>query len=306
VDSGRLNVDQARKRQAQTETKLAVDALPRVSRECFKWLLCPVQDDPTAAMPTIEVQSLGTNSGSAGAELDRVCQENAFVIDAWSPIHLRDKLKEFYWKPDKPHASGIGFWEDSQRYLYLDRLKDKAVLAAAIRKGSETPDFFGTASGITGDHYEGFQLGRGGVVLDDTTLLIEPGKAKEIAARIASEAAKKGEAKVDTTGPAPAGGTKPETAGATGGVKPGGGISPPPAAKPRVYHGSATVSPMLARNELDTIAQEVIELLARDPTANVRVSIEITADFADGASDTLKRAVSANADTLGFTSSVWE
>ena len=307
VDSGRLNVDQARKRQAQTETKSAVDALPRVARESFKWLLCPVQDDPTASTPTIEVQSLGTNSGSAGAELDRVCQENAFVIDAWSPIHLRDKLKEFYWKPDKPHASGIGFWEDSQRYLYLDRLKDKAVLATAIRKGSETPDFFGTASGIAGDHYEGFQLGRGGVVLDDTTLLIEPGKAKEIAAQIASEAAKKGEAIVAPTNPATGSGINPGTTATAGGaVKPGGGVTTPPAAKPRVYHGSATISPMLARTELDTIAQEVIALLAKEPTATVRVSIEITAEFTDGASDTIKRAVSANADTLGFKSSVWE
>jgi hypothetical protein len=91
-----------------------------------------------------------------------------------------------------------------------------------------------------------------------------------------------------------------------GAVKPGGGIAPPPPAKARVYHGSATVTPMLARAELDTIAQEVIELLAREPTATVRVSIEITAEFADGASDTIKRAVTANADTLGFKSSVWE
>jgi len=229
------------------------------------------------------------------------------VIDAWSPIHLRDKLNEFYWKPDKPHASGIGFWEDSQRYLYLDRLKDKAVLAAAIRKGSETPDFFGTACGVAGDRYEGFQLGKGGASLDDTTLLIEPGKAKEIAAQIASEAAKQGEAKVDPTDPAlPGGGIKLAVPGATGGVKPSGGGTPLPAAKPRVYHGSASISPMLARTELDTIAQEVIALLAGDPTATVRVSVEITADFSDGASDTIKRAVSANADTLGFKSNVWE
>jgi len=304
VEHGRLNIDQARMLQAKSETKAAVDALPRVARECFKWLLCPVQDDPTASAPSIDVQPLGTSTGSAAAELDRVCQENAFVINAWSPIHLRDKLKEFYWKPDKPHASAAGFWEDSQRYLYLDRLKDKAVLAAAIRKGSETPDFFGTACGVADGRYEGFQLGKGGASLDDTTLLIEPGKAKEVAAQIASEAAKKGEAAVD---PAPAGGTKPGTAGPQGGgVKPGGGISAPPAAKPRVYHGSATVSPVLARTELDTIAQEIIELLAKDPTATVRVSIEITAEFADGASDTIKRAVSANADTLGFKSSVWE
>ena len=307
VDTGRLNIDQARKRQAQAESKAAADALPRVARECFKWLLCPVQDDPTASAPSIEVQPLGTSTGSAAAELDRVCDENAFVIGTWAPIHLRDKLREFYWKPDKPHASAAGFWEDSQRYLYLDRLKNKDVLAAAIRKGSESPDFFGTACGLEGDRYLGFDFGRGKVSLDDTTLLIAPAKATEIAAAIAAEAAKKGEAKVDTTDPAPGGGTKPGPAGGTGGgVKPGGGIAPPPPAKARVYHGSATVTPMLARAELDTIAQEVIELLAREPTATVRVSIEITAEFADGASDTIKRSVSANADTLGFKSSVWE
>jgi predicted AAA+ superfamily ATPase len=305
VDTGRLNIDQARKRQAQTEMKAAADALPRVARECFKWLLCPVQDDPAASAPSIDVQPLGTSTGSAAAELDRVCQENAFVINAWSPIHLRDKLKEFYWKPEKPHASAAGFWEDSQRYLYLDRLKNKDVLASAIRKGSETPDFFGTACGVADGRYEGFQFGKGGASLDDTTLLVEPAKAKEIAAGIAAEAAKKGEAKVDPVNPVPSGGTKPSDP--TGGGKPGGGFTPQPlAAKPRVYHGSANVSPTLARAELDTIAQEVIELVAKDPTATVRVSIEITAEFADGASDTIKRAVSANADTLGFTSSRWE
>ena len=63
---------------------------------------------------------------------------------------------------------------------------------------------------------------------------------------------------------------------------------------------------MLARTELDTIAQEVIALLAKEPTATVRVSIEITAEFTDGASDAIKRAVSANAETLGFKSSMWE
>jgi hypothetical protein len=306
VDTGRLNIDQARKRQAQTESKAAADALPRVARECFKWLLCPVQDDPTASTPTIEVQPLGTSTGSAAAELDRVCDENAFVIGTWAPIHLRDKLKEFYWKPDKPHASAAGFWEDSQRYLYLDRLKNKDVLASAIRKGSETPDFFGIACGVADGRYEGFQLGRGGASLDDTTLLIEPVKAKELAANISAEAAAQGDKNAVANNPVPSGSTsKPDDpiGGALGGR---GSLPLHTAVKPRVYHGSADVSPNLARTELDTIAQEIIKLLADDPTATVRVSIEITAEFTDGASDSIKRAVSANADTLGFKSSVWE
>jgi hypothetical protein len=77
-------------------------------------------------------------------------------------------------------------------------------------------------------------------------------------------------------------------------------------AKSRAYHGSVEVDATLAKSQLLTIADEIISLLASDPSASVRISVEIAADFSDGASDTIKRAVSANADTLGFKSSVWE
>jgi predicted AAA+ superfamily ATPase len=309
VESGRLNIDQARKRQAEAEKRATVDTLPRVARECFKWLLCPVQDDPTASVPTIEAQALKTTTGTAGAALDQACQDNAFVIETWSPVHLREKLRTFYWKPDKPHASGKGFWEDSQRYLYLDRLKNKAVLELAIRKGSEAHEFFGTAYNLAGDHYEGFQLGRGGVMLDDTTLLIEPAKAKELAAKIAAEAAQKGEAAVTSTSPSAGDDTTPSAVpGPAPGIKPGGGTTTatPAAPRPRAYHGSVTITPTLARSELNQIAEDIIALLSSDPQANIRVSVEISAEFPEGASDSIKRAVTANADTLDFQSSVWE
>jgi predicted AAA+ superfamily ATPase len=293
VDAGRLNIDQAQKNQAQKEARSAADVLPRAARECFRWLLCPMQDDPTASSPAIEVHQLGTTAGTAGTELDRVCDENGLVIGVWAPVHLRDRLKAYYWKPDKPFARALTFWDDSQRYLYLDRLKDKSVLDAAIRKGSEAHEFFGTAMGVAGDRYEGFQLGRGGVTLDDTTLLIEPTKAKEIAAQVAAEAAKKGE-------------SKPETGGDRKDPVPDPPPPPPAATKPRAYHGSVDVNVTLAKSQLNTLAEEIIAVLSSDPTAIVRISVEIAADFGNGASDTIKRAVSENANSLGFKASVWE
>ena len=312
VDAGRLNIDQARKKQAEKEVKAAAEVLPRAARECFKWLLCPVQDDPTATKPSVEAHPLNTASGTAAAELDRACHENELVIEAWSPVHLRTTLKDLYWKPERPHVGALAFWEDSQRYLYLPRLKSRDVLAAAIRKGSEAHEFFGTAYGLAGDRYEGFQLGKGGVSLDDTVLLIEPTKAKEIAAQIAAEAAKKGEAGVQPTG-----GTSPGITSGTGGVSagssvdggrgsaiPSGGGKVP--TKPRAYHGSVDVSATLAKSQLNTIAEEIIALLASDPQSTVRVSVEISAEFDGGASDTTKRAVSENATNLGFKSSIWE
>src|SRR5690606_15198421 len=53
VDEGRLNIDLLQKKQAQKELKAAEEVLPRVARECYKWLLCPVQDMPTDPKPTV-------------------------------------------------------------------------------------------------------------------------------------------------------------------------------------------------------------------------------------------------------------
>jgi hypothetical protein len=53
------------------------------------------------------------------------------------------------------------------------------------------------------------------------------------------------------------------------------------------------------------IAEEVIAALAADPNAEVKVRIEISANFANGAQDQTKRAVSENAKTLGFGTAEW-
>ena len=54
--------------------------LAQCGRECFKWLLCPVQDDPTASKPTVESFSLNTTMGSPPGEVERVCRENGVPI----------------------------------------------------------------------------------------------------------------------------------------------------------------------------------------------------------------------------------
>ena len=54
------------------------------------------------------------------------------------------------------------------------------------------------------------------------------------------------------------------------------------------------------------IADEIISLLASDPQAVVQVSVEIQADFPGGVADSVKRAVTENAGSLGFKVRVWE
>jgi hypothetical protein len=58
--------------------------------------------------------------------------------------------------------------------------------------------------------------------------------------------------------------------------------------------------------KLITLADEVIALLASDPNATVKVSVEISADFPKGAPDHIRRGVSENAAQLGFKAKDWE
>jgi hypothetical protein len=206
---------------------------------------------------------------------------------------LRSKLKEFYWKADKPAVKAADFWEDTRRYLYLPRLKDRGVLAQAIVKGAGTRDFFGTAYGQSAEKFEGFKLGDANVQLDDTLLLIEP------------DAAKAYEAVHPPVGVTPPGPTPP------GPVPPGPrppepGPAPIPTLKAKTFYGSADVTPATARLRLVTIAEEIIAVLSSDPNATVKITVEIAADFPDGASDQIKRAVFENASHLGFKTKTWE
>ena len=48
--------EQERQKQAKAEkeAQAAPNVLPRAARECFKWLLCPVQDDAEVVPAPIE------------------------------------------------------------------------------------------------------------------------------------------------------------------------------------------------------------------------------------------------------------
>jgi uncharacterized protein len=296
VAAKRLVIDNLQAAQAERELKSAVDVLPRAARECYKWLLCPSQDSPTGK-PTVEPFLLNTSGGGLGPEIERVCIDNELVIATWSPIHLRTKLKELYWRTDKPAVKAAEFWEDTLRYVYLPRLKDRGVLAQAIVKGAGTRDFFGTAYVQNGELFEGFKFGDANVQFDSALLLIEPEAAK------AYEAA---HLPVTPSRPAPSGPTPP------GPVPPGpvppGPVPPVPPAGPkaRTFYGSADITPATAKVRLVQIAEEVIAVLAADPNAEVKVTVEIAAEFPHGASDQVKRAVSENSSSLGFKSKAWE
>ena len=296
VKEGRLTIDNLQQRQAEKELKSAEEVLPRAARECYKWLLCPFQETPTDPKPSVEAFPVNTTGGSVGGEIERVCKENELVISTWSPIHLRTKLKEIYWKDGQSATGAMGFFEDTLRYLYLPRFRNRDVLAQAIRTGTASRDFFGTAYGQSGDKFEGFQLGGGDVIFDDTLLLIEPEAAK------AYEEANRPAPRVPNRRRTWAGDTPARAATAA--------QSPYRRyawyGEAHSFHGTAEVPPATAKMRLVQLADEIVSVLCSDPNASVRLVVEISAEFPDGAADNLKRSVAENARSLGLKSADWE
>ncbi|WP_437322870.1 ATP-binding protein [Sorangium sp. So ce381] len=315
IGAGRLNIDRLQEQRAKEELHKAGQAVPGAARECFRWLLCPVMASPTDREGSVEAYALPTSSGTFADAVERVCGENELVISVWSPIHLRSKLQELYWKEATVAVRAASVWEDMQRYLYMPRLKRRAVFEQAIATGAGSRDFFGTAYGQSGDQLEGFKLGDANVQFDDTLLLIEP------AAAVAYESAQQRPASV----PPSAGGARGQggqsgdstaTAGGgsktsgTGGVaprpEPGGAQPSPAASRPKAFFGSVDVNATTAKMKLVSIAEEIIAVLAGDPNASVKVTVEISAEFPAGASEQTRRAVWENATALGFKSKSWE
>lgn len=303
VAAMRLNLDNLQTEQAKKELKSAEDVLPKVARECFKWLLCPSQENPTGK-PSVEGVSLNTSSAALGPEIERATIDNEWVITTWSPIHLRSKLKELYWKPDRPAVKAVDFWEDSLRYLYLSRLKDRGVISQAIVNGAGTRDFFGTACGEHDGKYDGFKFGDSNVQFDETLLLIEPAASKTY---VEAHQPAIPPPELILLNPHPESSTGQTEQGILG-IQTPQAIPNPQSVSPKLksFHGSADIAPATAKMRFVQIAEEVIAILTADPTAEVKIRLEIEANFTNGAQDHTKRAVSENAKTLTFKTAEWE
>src|SRR5690606_40212694 len=141
---------------------------------------------------------------------------------------------------------------------------------------------------------------------DDTLLLLEPAAAAAYAAALAAKVEPSGVAGTQQPGATEPQPTTPGVLTVSDSQKPPQkpGSVPPPRAK--AFFGSVDVNATTAKMKLVSIAEEIIAVLASDPNATVKVTLEISADFPNGASEQTKRAVAENAASLGFKSKLWE
>lgn len=315
----KLNLDQFQARQANASLDDANEALRRMVRETYKWMLAPMQEGrPGGGLSDIQWEHFALNPGAANwsQEMERVLKENELLINEWAPIHLAKVLKDWFWKEGVTETPALNVWQQSCQQLYLPRLKDDAVFQNTLALGAGSRDFFGFAQGKEPDgdqvRYVGFTFGqRTFLCLDASLLLIEPAAAQAFAdrQRAAEEAAR----------PTPAGNTAQGAVGSGGhGARPLGGNVPalpadrvagPSAAPPTVktqFYGSMELDPFQAKRQFADLVDEVVMQFASRPGVKVTIALEIQAESATGFDDGLQRAVKENCHTLRFKNAEFE
>lgn len=290
----KLTLDNQQARQASQHREQVAEAVLRLVREAFKWLLAPsqaVRRDGGLDEVSWEAFALNPATAGLGKELDRVMAENELVIREWAPIHLHNLLKRWFWKADAPEVVALDVWQKSCCYLYLPRLAKSTVMQDAVAAGATSRDYFGVASGRNESVYLGFSLGRPTTPLLDALLLIEPAHAAAYEAQLAPPPA---------TGP-----TGAPTSGAVdapSGAAPSAPLRPTQAPVPQSeltrFFGTTSLDPVRASLDFSTLMAELVELFVTDPRATVRIKVDIEVEHAEAFPESVVRAVRENARVL--------
>lgn len=304
-----LNLDQFQSREATRSLEAARDALKRMIRETYKWLLTPMQEAKVGGglseliWETIQVSASSPNWSQ---EIEKVLTENELLISNWSPIHLHRYLKDWFWKNGVDEVKALDFWQKSCQYLYLPRLRDDMVYRNTLAAGAVSEDFFGIAYGKEDGKYKGFTLGTATTpILDEALLLIEPAVAHAYA-----EAERAARAAAAQPQPVPlvvgeGASTVPSGAGVTVAVQP----TPAPVAakaEKRRFYATVNIEPVGAKLAFANIVEEVLQQFTAKPGVKVSISVEIEAESAEAFDDSMQRAVKENCNVLKFSSAEFE
>lgn len=296
-----LNLDPQQLKQAETQVKSADGAVAARLPEAYQWLLVPAQTSPQSPIEWHAYRLSGQDA--LAVRVSKRLRNEELLVPALAGTRLRMELDRIpLWRGDDVGVMQLA--DDFARYLYLPRLKDSQVLAAAVQDGlslllwqSESfayADSFDEEAG----RYRGLRGGQQAVASVDSLggVLVKPDVA--LRQQAADAAPKPVPSTGGDTGDQP--GDQPNA--------PGDGPIPvrPTGRTPKRFHGTVVVDPARVGRDAGRIADEVISHLVGLVGSEVTVTIEIEARIPTGAPDNVVRTVTENSRTLKFTSQGFE
>jgi len=292
-ETKRLNLTQSDSALAEAKLKEATETLKTRLKEAWCYLLYPVQETAQS-----DVEWMSSKVPAQDGLLGRASKKLVSDQGIWpelGPDNLNRQLERYIWN-GKPHLHLKDLWEYLNRYIYLPRVKNRAVLSRAVQSAvtGMLPGPFAYAE--RWDEAKGSYAGLAisgatstQVVIDENTLIVRPDTAeqhrqKQVAA-VPASAFNDGATRTTFT---------------PSGAEPATPPAPAPETKPTRFHGAVMISPERPARDMHQIVEAVIEQLTTLPDAEVSIRLEIDAEIPSGLDRAKVRTLIENATTLSF------
>ena len=291
-ETKRLNLTQSDSALAESKLKEATDTLKSRLKEAWCYLLYPVQESAQS-----DVEWTTAKVPSQDGLLARASKKLVSDQGIWpelGPDNLNRQLEKYIWN-GKSHLQLKDLWEYLNRYVYLPRIKNQAVLKKTVQSAVSgmLPGPFAYAErwDETEDSYKGLAVSGAPsvhVVIDDQSIIVAP------------EVADKQLREIEAYTPKPKPPLGVEEPGANGGEVAKPDKAPVEPSKPTRFHGTVMISPDRPAREVHQIVEAIVEQLTTIPGADVTIKLEIDAEVASGLDRAKVRTLLENASTLGF------
>jgi hypothetical protein len=318
-----LNLDAFQSNQAKERRIDAEKRILALIPETYSWLLVPEQIDPRRpdSIGEYKLQPQRDSNGLLATNASYLLHTEELLITQLAGLRLRQEMDKIpLWRGN--HVSTKELIENVARYIYLPRLKHKEVLVKAMQNGVESTtwqkDTFAYAAGWNAEkqRYINLQAGRTvSIIVDGQSLLV---KSEIAEAQMLAE-----EAELEEKRRA----SRPSTITNTSGQPPYASDSSQPKNSvhegtadtytmqpvrvetnhekemPHRFYASVQINERMMASDAGKIMEEVVKHLTSLSGANVKVTLEITAELPDGMPDHIVRTVKENCNTLRFQTS---
>jgi predicted AAA+ superfamily ATPase len=292
-DSDRYNLIPSDNALAKAKLSEANETLKTRLKEAWCYLIYPVQDSAQA-----EVEWTSTKVAAQDGLLSRASKKltsDEGLMPELGPMRLDAMLQKYIWN-GKSHLGLSDLWEYLNRYIYLPRIKNRAVLAKTVQTavGQMLPGPFAyaerwnEATGI----FDGLVISSSPntqIVIDRDSVIIKPDEAEAARAKAAALVNPGGDEgggvllpPIDGIGSVP---TSPE---------------PPKETVPTRFLGTVMISADRPARDIHQIVEAIVEQLTTIQGCEVSLRLEIDAEAPSGLDRAKVRTLMENATTLGF------
>lgn len=287
-ETDRLNLTQSDSALAKSKLSEANDTMRARLKECWCYLLYPHQETAQSGVEWSAAKVAAQDGLLSRASKKLVGDEG--LLPELGPTRLDRDLQKYIWN-GKPHLFLKDLWEYLNRYTYLPRLRNQAVLVKAVQAAISGmlpgPFAYAEAWDEAGNKYAGLLIDRAGsphVVIDSSSVIIKPDIAEAFRPK------EKDPRDQDVIGRGTPDGDPPVE----------GERGQPEERLPTRFTGTVMISPERPARAIHQVVEAIIEQLTTLPGCEVSIKLEIDAEVSGGLDKAKVRTLLENAATLGF------